>query len=159
MSLRANAKQSNLDRHVATAPRDDTAKMKISAKQYAVSLYEAVQGKDRKDGEVIVRNFFDMLVRDNRTGEMKAIIEQFKKVWNKEKGIVEAEITSAKELDEEILELLNGYIAGLTGAKEVVVSERIDEKILGGAILRFGDTIVDGSLKTILAELKENMAK
>lgn len=133
--------------------------MKITSKQYAVSLFEAIKGKDKKDGEAIVKNFFDMLIKDNRTGKMDEIIRQFIKVWNQEKGIVEAEITSAKELDREIVKLFNGYIAGFTGAKEVVITEKIDRKILGGAVVRFEDTVIDGSLKTILGELKERMVK
>lgn len=133
--------------------------MKVTAKQYALSLYEALEGKTEKDGEAIVKSFFDMLVKENRTGELDKIIVKFENIWNKEKGIVEAEVTSAKELDKQIAGLLNGYIVGLTGVKEVIVTEKIDKKILGGAILRFGDTIIDGSLKTILGELKERMIK
>ena len=133
--------------------------MKITPKQYAMSLYESVQGKSAKDGGVVVANFFQVLVKNNQTGKLNKIMDQFTKIWNKEKGIVEAKIVSSKKLDNEAMKLLDGYIKKLSGAKEVNVTGEIDEKILGGVVVRFGDQIIDSSLKTKIEDLKEQMVK
>jgi len=62
-------------------------------------------------------------------------------------------------LDKETGKLLKNYITGLSGAKEVLVSEKTDKNILGGVIIKYGDKVLDGSLKTSLEELKEKMIK
>jgi len=62
-------------------------------------------------------------------------------------------------LDKASIKLLENYIAELSGAKEVVLNEKIDKNILGGVVIRYGDRVVDGSLRTSLEELKNKMIK
>jgi F-type H+-transporting ATPase subunit delta len=133
--------------------------MKITPKQYAQSLYESLKGEDKKHASEIVKKFFEVLVKNNNVGQMSRIIEQFAKIWNAENGIAESVVTSAKELDKETVKLLNGYIAEQTGAKEVQITEKVDKDILGGVVIRYGDQVLDGSLKTRISSLKEQMVK
>jgi len=87
------------------------------------------------------------------------ISAEFIKIWNEKYGIVEASATSANGLDKASIKLLENYIAELSGAKEVVLNEKIDKNILGGVVIRYGDRVVDGSLRTSLEELKNKMIK
>jgi len=133
--------------------------MKITSKQYAISLFESVKGKKDKEASAAVKKFFDVLVANNQTGQMNKIIDQFLKMWNTENGIVESEFFSAQGLDKETVKLLTGYIAKHTGAKQVIVSQKVDKDILGGVVIKYEDQILDGSLKTRLKNLKEQMVK
>lgn len=133
--------------------------MKITAKQYALSLFESIDGKKEKDAGGIIKKFFQLLVRNNQTALLDKILKQFVNIWNKEKGIVEAEVTSAKELDKEMIKLLNGYIISLAKAKEIVLKQAVDKDILGGVVIRYEDQVLDGSLKTRIKDLKEQMVK
>jgi F-type H+-transporting ATPase subunit delta len=133
--------------------------MKITNKQYAKTLYKLVDGKNKNEVEKIIKEFVAILSENNDLGKIKKIIEAFSVIWDKEKSMVEAEITSAKELDKDMVRLLNGYIVKLSGAKEVVINKNVDKNILGGVIIRYGDKVLDGSLKTKISELKNNMAK
>ncbi len=133
--------------------------MKITVKQYAQSLYEAV--KDKKDSQLrdVVKIFFGVLMANNDVARFDKISMEFEKIWNRENGIVEAQAVSAKKLDKNIIKLLNSYIARLTGARTVILDSAVDKDILGGIVLKYGDKVLDGSLKSRLAELKIGMMK
>jgi F-type H+-transporting ATPase subunit delta len=133
--------------------------MDISIKQYAKTLYKLIDSKGKNEAEKIIEDFVAVLAENNDHGKIKKIIEEFNNFWNKEKGIVEAEISSAKELDKEIVKLLNNYIAKLSGAKEVVLSEKVDKNLLGGVIIKYGDKVLDGSLRSKINDFKNNMVK
>ena len=133
--------------------------MKITPKQYARLRMETTEGKPEERAKEIIGELVRFLARNNDAGKSRKIIEQFGELWNRKKGIVEAEITGAKEFDKETVKLLNNYIVGLSGAKEIELKQKVDKSILGGAIIKYGDKVVDGSLKTRLLSLKERMIK
>ena len=133
--------------------------MKITAKQYAESLYEAVQDKNNSQIKNSINNFFSILIQNNDIAKAEEIAKEFEKIWNTEQGIIEAEVVSAKELDNKIVKLLNNYIAELSGSEKVILNQKIKKDILGGAVIKFEDKILDGSLRARLSELKSEMIK
>ncbi|MCG2690591.1 ATP synthase F1 subunit delta [Candidatus Parcubacteria bacterium] len=133
--------------------------MKITPKQYAESLYQSVINKKDSRIKGILDNFVKLLIDNNDISKIDKIIGQFKKIWNREEGIVEAEAVSARELDKKIVKLLNGYIVQLSGARKVLLKQKVDKNILGGVIIKYEDKILDGSLKMKLNELRSKMIK
>jgi F-type H+-transporting ATPase subunit delta len=133
--------------------------MKITPKQYAESLYQSVYSKKDSQIKGILDNFVKLLIDNNDISKIDKIIGQFKKIWNREEGIVEAEAVSARELDKKIVKLLNVYIVQLSGARKVLLKQKVDKNILGGVIIKYEDKILDGSLKMKLNELRSKMIK
>ena len=133
--------------------------MKITAKQFALSLYESVEGKSAAEIKATIKKFVEILAGKNQLAKAEKIIAEFIKIWHAEHGIVEAQAISSNGLNKAEVKLLKDYIAGLSGAEEVRLTEKIDKNILGGVIIRYGDKIVDGSLRTQLADLKEKLIK
>ena len=133
--------------------------MKITAKQYAESLYEAVQDKNNSQIKNSINNFFSILIQNNDIAKAEVIVKEFEKIWNTEQGIIEAKVVSAKELDNKIVKLLNNYIAELSGAEKVNLNQKINKDILGGVIIKYEDKILDGSLRMRLSELKGEMMR
>ena len=133
--------------------------MRITAKQYALSLYESVYGKTAGEAKPLVKKFVELLVKKNKITLEDKIIKEFDKTWNKAAGLVEVEITSAGGLNKEMAKLLKSYVAKLSGAKEIAVQEKIDKTMLGGVIIKYGDKVLDGSLKNGLAELREKLIR
>ena len=133
--------------------------MKITPKQYAESLYEAISEKGKKEAEAAVVNFVNILFANNDASKINNIIDLFEKKWNKEEGVVEAEIISKEKLSSGIIKSLNDYIAKLSGAKKVIMNEKEDKNILGGVVIKYEDKIFDASLKTKLEDLNSNMIK
>ncbi len=133
--------------------------MKITPKQYALSLYQSISGKNEKEISDIIDNFVNVVIENNNVSKINKIIEQFEIIWNKEEGIVEAGVVSARKLDNKIVKLLDNYVAELTGAEKVIMSEQVDKNILGGVVIRYGDKVLDGSVKTRIDNLKNELAK
>lgn len=155
-SFRTNFNELETNLHES---RIDKNTMRITPRQYAEALYQAVQ--DKKDSEVksAIKNFAGIISENNDLKKVNKIIEQFSKLWNKEKRIVEVEIASARELDKKIIFLIDSHIAGLLKAKEIIINQKIDKNLLGGVVIRYGDKVLDASLKTKLEELREEMVK
>ncbi len=133
--------------------------MNIPTKQYAKILYKLVDGKNKNEAEKIINEFIAVLVENNDQGKIKKIIWEFNNLWNKARGIIEAEIISASELSNDVIKLLNDYITKLSGAKEAILSEKVEKNLLGGVIIKYGDKVLDGSLKTKIIYLKNNLIK
>jgi len=133
--------------------------MKITPKQYALALYGSIKDEKTEKIKVILNEFVNVLSKNNDILKSEKIILEFEKTWNKKKGIVEAEIISANDLDKPIVKLLNEYIAKLSGADQVISGQAVDKNLLGGVVVKYSDKIIDGSLRTRLNNLKEEMVK
>lgn len=133
--------------------------MKITAKQFALSLYESLEGKTAGQIKAVIKKFVEFLAGKNMLDRADKIEAEFLKIWNEKNGIIEALSISANELDKANIKLLKNYIAALAGAKTVFLKEKINKSILGGVIIKYGDKILDASLKTQLEELREKLVK
>ncbi len=133
--------------------------MKIAAKQYATALYEAVRDRKKNEVKSIIEDFVKFIIANNDISKADKMIDEFNNVWNKEQGIVEAEIISARELDRRMVSWLRSFVVSLSRAKEVEVAQKIDKNLLGGIVVKYEDRVLDGSLRTRLKELKEDMVK
>ncbi|MDP2830467.1 MAG: F0F1 ATP synthase subunit delta, partial [bacterium] len=104
--------------------------MKITPKQYGEALYQSVINKKDSRIKAVLDNFVKLLIDNNDISKLDKIIGRFKKTWNSEEGVVEAEAVSARELDKKIVKLLNDYIVQLSGASKVLLKQKIDKNVL-----------------------------
>ena len=132
--------------------------MRISARQYAQTLYDLTDGQSKPQIEKAVANFAFHIYRERKLKLADKIIEQFGKIYNKEKDIVEAELTTRKKLDEPEMKKVRNYVKEKYGAKEVVLKNIMDENIKGGIIVKVGDELMDGSVRGRLKELRKVLA-
>ena len=103
-----------------------------------------------------VRNFLAILVENQRLGGFAEIVREIKEQVNERLGIAEAEVTSARELGGEEKRTLEAQIAKTTG-KTVRARYLQDPALMGGAIVRVGSTIYDGSVRGQLQKLREQL--
>jgi F-type H+-transporting ATPase subunit delta len=106
----------------------------------------------------LARNLLYILVRRQRLGLLPRIVEVFQEMYNKEKGIVVAEVTSAVPLDSAHRQRVADEISKITGGKTVDLHMHEDPRILGGIIARIGDELIDASIAARLADLSERLA-
>jgi F-type H+-transporting ATPase subunit delta len=104
-------------------------------------------------------NFLRILLKNKRLTEINAINEKFDLVLAERSGVISASVTSSRELSDGEKNDLKANLAKLTGGKEIKIDYKIDENIIGGAITRVGSTVYDGSVKTQLEILKNQMIK
>jgi len=87
-----------------------------------------------------------------------AIYTEFEKRYNDYKGQAVAQITTAIPLDDALRAGMIGELQRITG-KRILLEERVDPAILGGAIARVGDTLIDGSLKRRFSLLRDQIIR
>ena len=105
----------------------------------------------------IVRNFLFVVIDHQRTQLLPEIFESFENVVRERQGVAEAEIFSPTALSEARKKELTQVLERLTG-KRVEAKFSLDARLLGGAMVRVGDTIYDGSLRKRLNALREQLA-
>ena len=106
--------------------------------------------------DVSVRNFIFLLVDHRRTELLPEIQQAFREELNARLGIAEAEVTSARELSAGEKKELTSVLEQRTG-KKVEARFQIDGALLGGAVVRLGSTIYDGSVRDQLKRLREQL--
>lgn len=133
--------------------------MRATTKQYAKSFFEAVKEADENQLKKAISNFVKILIKNNETTQIERIIKYFGDFWNRDKGIVEAEITSLSELDRQTLVLAENYIKQTVNQENVIITQKRDKNIIGGIIINYEDKIFDSSIRTKIEELKATMNK
>jgi F-type H+-transporting ATPase subunit delta len=101
-----------------------------------------------------VRNFMAVLMDHRRIKFLEPIVKELGQELNRRLGFTEAEIISARELGPTERSALEGQVQKLTGHK-VRARYAQDGSILGGAIVKVGSTIYDGSVKGQLERIRE----
>jgi F-type H+-transporting ATPase subunit delta len=105
----------------------------------------------------IVRNFLFVVIDHQRTQLLPEIFGSFQNVLRERQGVAEAEIFSPTALSEAQKKEMTQALERLTG-KRVEAKFSLDARLLGGAMVRVGDTIYDGSLRKRLNVLREQLA-
>ena len=105
----------------------------------------------------IIRNFLFVVADHHRTHMLPEILETFQEVVRQRQGIAEAEISSAVELSAAQKKRFAQILERITG-KKVEAKFSLDPALLGGAVVRVGDTIYDGSVRNSLNEMRARLA-
>jgi F-type H+-transporting ATPase subunit delta len=105
----------------------------------------------------IIRNFLFVIVDHRRARNLPEIADAFQEVVRQRQGIAEAQVYAAVRLTEAQKAELTQSLTRMTG-KIVDPNYFIDPELLGGALVRVGDTIYDGSLRNRLEQLRARLA-
>jgi F-type H+-transporting ATPase subunit delta len=97
-----------------------------------------------------------MVVGADRVGDLAAVVDRFLELSAEQRQHEVAEVRSAVPLDERIRDRLAKALSHATG-KEVEVKVVVDPNVLGGVVARIGDTVIDGSVRHRLDQLKERL--
>ncbi|SVC21748.1 uncharacterized protein METZ01_LOCUS274602 [marine metagenome] len=103
------------------------------------------------------RNFAKLLLKKSRTVEAQAITDVFNNLADQIEGICHAEIITAVELNKTNLEAIEKKISDALNMK-VETTSKIDDALVGGIVIKIGDHLIDGSLRTRLRTLRNELA-
>ncbi len=106
----------------------------------------------------VVLNALIALSDQDRTSRILPIIEECLAISAASKQKISGEVTTAIALDEDLLKKLEAELSRVTG-KNVQVFQKIDPSILGGAIIKVGEEVIDASLRRKLREIKERLVQ
>lgn len=105
-----------------------------------------------------VRNFIAVLIDHGRFGMLDEVLRDFEHELDVRLGFAEAEIATVRDLNEPERRILETQVEKLTG-KKVRARYSRDAAILGGAVVKIGSTIYDGSVRGRLQRIREQLAQ
>jgi F-type H+-transporting ATPase subunit delta len=104
----------------------------------------------------LVRNFLAVLISHERLSSLHEILEDYHLEMNRRLSIADAEVVTARPLQDQERAKLEKQVSALAGTR-VNATFRQDKSLIGGAIVRLGSTIYDGSVRGRLERLKEEL--
>jgi F-type H+-transporting ATPase subunit delta len=124
------------------------------AKEQKLKVLDAISGRIGMFPQV--RNFLAVIMDHQRLAELDEILTEYHAVADERSGLAEAEITSAHPLNAEDRADLESQVAKLAGG-HVRATYYEDASLLGGAVVRIGSTVYDGSIRAQLQQLKQKL--
>jgi F-type H+-transporting ATPase subunit delta len=103
-----------------------------------------------------VRNFLAVLLRHERMDAIEEIVTEFHAEMNRRQGISDVEVISARRLDADERYQMEQHVARLAGTR-VRARFREDNGLIGGAVVKIGGTIYDGSVRGRLNRMKQEL--
>ena len=124
----------------------------FSTEEKKEGLDKAVEGADE-----IVRNFLALLIENHRMPALMRVRREYEQLWQEANQLLPVQVTSAVELDEAVTKQIGEEIGRQTG-RRVELSTTVDPDVLGGIVLRVGNSILDASIRTRLERLRKQVA-
>jgi ATP synthase F1 delta subunit len=106
----------------------------------------------------LLSNFLALLIEAHRMPVLPAIRSRFEELWDQENHLIPVEVTSAIELDDKTVSDIGKRIGEQTGQK-IQLTSTVDPDILGGIVLRVGNSILDASIRSRLEQLRKEVAR
>ena len=105
-----------------------------------------------------LKNFFKILIEKGRIASVKAIETTYKEMLNEKNNILEGYVVSAVPMDSAKIKELESELSKKYN-KNVTLENKVDESVLGGVLVRLGNTEIDGTIKTRLDGLKDQLSQ
>ena len=111
-----------------------------------------------KTKEPLAANLAHILIKRGKFSLIKSIFEAFQILEDEAKGIQNAEIVTATALDAVEKQKIVNYLSGIQN-KKIMLTEKVDPRIIGGLIARVGGKIIDGSTRSQLEALRNRLSE
>ena len=125
----------------------------FSTEEKKDGLDRALEGEDE-----VVRNFLAVLIENHRMPALFRVRRELDAMWREVNKLLPVQVTSAVELDEAVTRQIGEEIGRQTGRK-VELTANVDPDVLGGIVLRVGNSILDASIRTRLDRLRKQVAR
>jgi F-type H+-transporting ATPase subunit delta len=121
---------------------------------------------EKKDGlgrllegvDPTVENFLELLVENHRMPAVFRVRREYERLWEQENQLLPVTITSAVKLDDATVKSIGDAIGEQTGQK-VQLTADVDPDVLGGLVVRVGNSILDASIRNRLENLRRSVAR
>jgi F-type H+-transporting ATPase subunit delta len=143
---------------VAEERLTDPAVMRLLSNP-SIPVASRVEALEKITADVVAgpqRNLLALMVRRGRFELLPGVIREFARQYRLREGIVQATVTSARELDSSELEALQRRLIDATGS-HIELRQEVDAGLLGGVQVRVGDQLIDGSVRGRLERLRTEL--
>ena len=125
----------------------------FSTEEKKKGLASALDGADP-----VVENFLALLIENHRMPVLFRVRREFDQMWREVNKLLPVQITSAVELDRAVTQQIGDEIGRQTG-RTVELTSTVDPDVLGGLVVRVGNSILDASIRTRLERLRKQVAR
>jgi F-type H+-transporting ATPase subunit delta len=125
----------------------------FSTQEKQDALQRILDGADE-----VFLNFLKLLIENHRMPVIFRARQQFERMWEQENKLLPVDITSAIALDQDTTDSLGRRIGERAG-RTVKLAAHVDPDILGGIVLRVGNSILDASIRNRLEQLRRHVAQ
>jgi F-type H+-transporting ATPase subunit delta len=108
------------------------------------------------DADESVLNFLSLLLENHRMPVIFRVRREYDRLWREANHLLAVSITSAVELDPSVAERVGDEIGRQTG-RTVELTSAVDPEVLGGIVVRVGNSIIDASIRTRLDNLRKQV--
>jgi ATP synthase F1 delta subunit len=139
---------------------NDTRELQVFFFSPYFSTAEKVDGLDRtvSDADPALVNFLKLLIENHRMPVIFRVRREFDQLWQEENKLLPVQVTSAVELDQATVAQIGDRITEQTG-RRVDLSAAVDPEVLGGLVVRVGNSILDASVRNRLEQLRKQVAR
>ena len=124
----------------------------VDVEERGVAMDKIFQG--RIDDTLL--DTLQVMNRKGRSGLVRALAEAYRQEYNKLKGMVEAGVSTAVPMTDDMKQRLEEEVSRITG-KTALLTERIDESLIGGMVLHVGDARMDTSVVKEIREMERKL--
>ena len=125
----------------------------FSTEEKREGLRQTIEGADP-----VTMNLLDVLVENHRLPLVPRIRREYERLWRDANDLLPVTVTSAVELDDAVVTRIGEEIGRQTGRK-VELTRTVDPSIVGGFIVRVGNSILDSSIKNRLENLRKQIVR
>jgi ATP synthase F1 delta subunit len=111
-----------------------------------------------EDADPVLINFLELLIEKHRMPVLFRARRVYDSLWAQENRLLPVHVTSAVELDSDVVEQIGDRIAEQTDRK-VELSSEVQPDILGGIVVRVGNSVLDASIRTRLDKLRRQVVR
>lgn len=128
--------------------------MKFTVKQYAQSLYEVLTDSNPKDHDRVIENFISILKTNDDLSGYEKIVTEVDTLFQTDSQTTKIEVTAAteKSITPALLKELNKL-----AKTKAEITTKVDDKIIGGVVIRVDDQLIDASISTQLSNLEKDL--
>ncbi|MCH5464704.1 ATP synthase F1 subunit delta [Levilactobacillus tujiorum] len=129
----------------------------LSDASLQVAEREALVQPLLKDASPYIKNFVQMVYDYGRMENVVDIVDQFQAMYDEANHTVYAEVTTAVPLTDDQKTQIETSYAKRVGADKVILTSQVDPSVIGGVIVKAADTVLDGSLRTKINRLRQQL--
>ncbi len=141
---------------VAAVLADSDAAGWFAAPRVAVADRQAAAERALEVGPLAL-NLARLLIAKGRTAEAREVADAFNRLADEHEGLAQAEITTAVPLQDDQVAAMEQRLGEALG-KQITATASVDSDIIGGVVLRIDDHLIDGSVRSRLRRLRQELS-
>ncbi|NMC51779.1 F0F1 ATP synthase subunit delta [Candidatus Kuenenbacteria bacterium] len=130
--------------------------MKVKTQEYVQLFYKLLS--ESEEPKQVIGDFLQLIYANGDLGKIEGIIRSFEGYYQKMEDVSVARVETVKPLDDDVRNMIKGYIKKIKpGVKRVEIEEVVEPNILGGVKITVDDILFDGTIKKQLINLKNSL--